>query len=419
MSDLHLFEGHGIELEYMIVDRDTLDVRPIADEVLRKVGGGYEQEVERGPIAWSNELALHVIELKTNGPVPELSGVAAQFQAELSALNELLASFGARILPSAMHPWMDPYRELELWPHQNDVIYQTFHRIFDCGGHGWANLQSMHINLPFSGDEEFGRLHAAIRMILPILPALAASSPVSDGMVRPDLDTRLTVYRHNAASVPSVSGLVIPERVFTRQSYERDILQRIYRDLEPHDPEGVLREEWVNARGAIARFDRMAIEIRVLDVQECPEADLAIASAVTAVIKALVNESLCAQSRQRVFDEYTLSELLVRGIRDADQAVIDHREYLECFGVSSGEKSLRMGELWASLLERVMANEPDCAGALPSLRLILQEGCLARRIRKALGATHCAAGATPERAALHSVYTRLAECLAQGTMFRP
>jgi hypothetical protein len=32
----------------------------------------------------------------------------------------------------------------------------------------------------------------------------------------------------------------------------------------------VLRHEWVNARGAIARFDRSAIEIRVLDVAECP-----------------------------------------------------------------------------------------------------------------------------------------------------
>ena len=33
----------------------------------------------------------------------------------------------------------------------------------------------------------------------------------------------------------------------------------------------------MNSRGAIARFDRNAIEIRVIDVQECPKADLAIA----------------------------------------------------------------------------------------------------------------------------------------------
>ena len=34
---LALFEGVGIELEYMIVNRETLDVLPIADELLKTV----------------------------------------------------------------------------------------------------------------------------------------------------------------------------------------------------------------------------------------------------------------------------------------------------------------------------------------------------------------------------------------------
>ncbi len=34
---LHLFGGFGIELEYMIVDRETLSVLPVADRLL--VGG--------------------------------------------------------------------------------------------------------------------------------------------------------------------------------------------------------------------------------------------------------------------------------------------------------------------------------------------------------------------------------------------
>src|SRR5262245_16606836 len=37
MSDtpLHLFEGTGIELEYMIVDAESLSVKPVADELLK------------------------------------------------------------------------------------------------------------------------------------------------------------------------------------------------------------------------------------------------------------------------------------------------------------------------------------------------------------------------------------------------
>ena len=50
----------------------------------------------------------------------------------------------------------------------------------------------------------------------------------------------------------------------------------MYDDIAPLDPDAVLQHEWLNARGAIARFDRNTIELRVLDVQECPRADLAI-----------------------------------------------------------------------------------------------------------------------------------------------
>jgi gamma-glutamyl:cysteine ligase YbdK (ATP-grasp superfamily) len=413
VSGLHLFEAYGIELEYMIVDGESLDVRPIADEVLKQAGGGYELEVERGPIAWSNELALHVIELKTNGPVSSLAGVAEQFDAGLSEIEQLLSPMSARILPSAMHPWMDPHRELRLWPHENDVIYQTFDRIFDCKGHGWANLQSMHINLPFQGDDEFGRLHAAIRLALPILPALSASSPLSDGLVRPDLDTRLAVYRHNAARIPSVTGLVVPEAVFTRGDYERVILQRIYDDMAELDPDGVLRDEWVNARGCIARFDRMAIEIRVLDVQECPKADLSIAEAVTRVVKAIAEERFESRERQRGWDERRLSELLTRSIRDADEALIEDAEYLALFGFPGRRAQAK--ELWQHLIESVVQEEPGAAHALPQLATLLEQGCLARRIRRALGPSVSA----PDRASLREVYASLADCLREGRMFVP
>jgi gamma-glutamyl:cysteine ligase YbdK (ATP-grasp superfamily) len=109
---------------------------------------------------------------------------------------------------------MDPLRETKLWPHQNNEIYQAFDRIFDCRGHGWSNLQSCHINFPFETEEEFGRLHAAIRLVLPLLPALAASSPYKEGVRGEDLDTRLATYRTNCARVPLVTGNVIPEQVF-------------------------------------------------------------------------------------------------------------------------------------------------------------------------------------------------------------
>jgi gamma-glutamyl:cysteine ligase YbdK (ATP-grasp superfamily) len=146
-------------------------------------------DVEYPDISWSNELVSHVVELKTSGPTSRLSGTAGAFQDHVRRINALLAPHGARLLPTGAHPFMDPATETVLWPHEYGPVYAAFDRVFGCRGHGWSNLQSMHVNLPFCGDGEFGRLHAAIRLLLPVMPALAASTPVLDGRITGYLDT--------------------------------------------------------------------------------------------------------------------------------------------------------------------------------------------------------------------------------------
>ncbi|WP_428262111.1 carboxylate-amine ligase [Haliangium sp.] len=408
---LGLFEATGVEIEYMIVDAQTLSVRPLADQLLREVGGSYEMEVGFGDVAWSNELALHVIEIKTDGPRTSLAGLGVAMQAHIGRIEAVLAPMGARLMPTGMHPWMDPHRELVLWPHEDDIIYRTFDRIFDCRGHGWANLQSTHINLPFAGDDEFGRLHAAIRLVLPILPALAASSPLADGCPSGLCDTRLRHYRDNARRVPSVTGAVVPEPVFTRADYERRVLQRIYADMAELDPEGVLGHEWVNARGAIARFDRDAIEIRVLDNQECPRADVAVIGAVVAVVRDLVEAGAEPRSDQRGWDERRLAAIFDAAVRGGDQAVIDDADYLRLFGYPEPGPA-RAGALWQHLVDTVVARDPVYPEWAEALRCILTEGCLARRITRALGQA-------PGPDAIRDVYGRLSECLRRGALFHP
>ena len=107
-SPLHLFEAFGVEIEYMIVDARTLDVRPITDRVLKAIAGEIVSDVEMGEITWSNELTAHVIELKTTDPARSLAPLPALFQESVRRINSILESEGCRVLPSAMHPWMDP-----------------------------------------------------------------------------------------------------------------------------------------------------------------------------------------------------------------------------------------------------------------------------------------------------------------------
>ncbi|MDP1927068.1 MAG: glutamate-cysteine ligase family protein [Thiobacillus sp.] len=402
---LHAFAGYGIELEYMIVDRQTLAVMPIADALLQAAGGNVSQ-VDRGRFGWSNEIVLHLVEVKNVHPDPALEPLAAGFQAEINSINRLLHPLGARLMPGAMHPWMNPATETHVWPHDQAPIYQAYDRIFDCRQHGQANLQSMHLNLPFANDAEFARLHAAVRVLLPILPALAASSPIANSKPGGFLDCRMEAYRTAVKRVPSVIGEVIPETGNSRAEYETGVLAPMYRDIAPLDQEGVLQHEWLNARGAIPRFDRNAIEIRVIDVQECPRADLAIAAAATVVIHSLYDDKWSTLAMQQAISTDSLVRILHACIRDADQAVIDDAGYLRLLGLS--DRQYRAGELWQHLITRTALNRSTFW--VETLSVMLEHGPLARRILRALGDDHSSTH-------LQHVYRALCDCLEAGKMF--
>src|SRR5688572_24868764 len=314
MPRYQIFQGYGVELEYMIVDRDTLTAKPIADELLKKELGSYGSDFENGVVTWSNELVLHVIELKSTKPESDFDSLEAIFAQNVSRINTILMQWNAMLLPTAAHPFMNPLVEAKLWPHDNNEVYEVYNRIFDCKGHGWSNLQSTHLNLPFDGEEQFAKLHAAIRLVLPLLPGLCASSPIIGGKFSNLLDTRLRYYKTNQQKIPSITGTIIPEAVFTVRDYERAIYEAIKKDIALHDPEEILDPVWVNSRGAISRFDRGSIEIRVMDVQECPAADLAVQTLVIETIKALVNQEFVSTQDQMQWKAEPLAHILEAGV---------------------------------------------------------------------------------------------------------
>ena len=408
-TPLHLFQAVGIELEYMIVAHDTLSVLPVSDKILAAAAGEIVSEIEMGPVSWSNELVMHVIELKTNGPAPRLSGLGKIFFEHVQKVNALLEPLGGRLMPTASHPWMDPHSETVLWPHEYSVVYETYDRIFGCRGHGWSNLQSTHVNLPFHGDEEFGRLHAAIRLLMPIMPALTAASPILDGKATGFMDSRMEVYRHNSRRIASVAGRIIPEPVYHQKGYETEIFQRMYADIAPFDPEGVLQHEFLNSRGAIARFDRGAIEIRVLDIQETPQADVAIVGLITAVLKALCAKQGEALKKIQTIDTAYLAELFLAVIKDAERTRIESGLYLDLLGLSA-EGGLTAGQIWRRLYEASFSGRERDDEMARCLEVILTEGCLARRISRSLGDGW-------DKDTLRRIYDRLCRCLANGEMF--
>lgn len=408
---LHLFQAFGVELEYMIVDAATLHIRPIADELLKQVLGQYGNEFVNKEVTWSNELVSHVIEIKCSTPTRDLYQLAQDFAGNIARINHILKDFNARLMPTAAHPWMDPHQETVLWPHDNREIYDTYNRIFDCRGHGWSNLQSTHINLPFHGDEEFARLHTAIRMILPVLPALAASSPILECKFSGYLDKRLDYYENNQKIIPSLTGKVIPEQVISEENYQRSIYHAIATAVTPYDTENILEPVWLNSRGAIARFDRGAIEIRILDIQECPAADMSVVAAIVCLLQALVEEKFVSFERQSQWGVDALYDIFKSTVKEGEAAIIKNREYLTAFGVH--EDSLSAGQLWRHMLNQLSAWYPE--QLLPwqePLKVILDEGTLARRILKAVDGDF-------SKSHLQKVYAGLCSSLENDQMFHP
>ena len=396
MSNYKLWQRYGIEMEYMIVDRDTLDVLPRADVPLGKDKNGEQlSDVEHGPIGLSNELVSHVLELKCAEPVDSLKHLGKTFHHEILKANESLKSINAMLLPTAAHPFMDP-AVMQLWPYDCLDIYQAYDRIFNCKGHGWANLQSTHINLSFNGDEEFGKLHAAIRALLPLIPAVAASSPFLDSKYCGFLDGRIETYRHNQEKIPSITGKVIPEAVFTYKDYEEQIFNRVKADIAPYDPEHLLN----------ARFDRGAVEIRLVDIQECPDADIAIAEWEVAVLKGLAEGVFASEKEIRALDTDALAKILLDTTHSAEKTVISDRNYLKIWGIDSSE--ITAGELIQKITDRVKAKISAHSQAL--LAEMFKRGTLASALVKAVGAD-------PDRDDFVYEYGKLAHCLAENRLY--
>jgi gamma-glutamyl:cysteine ligase YbdK (ATP-grasp superfamily) len=400
-----LFEVVGIELEYPVVDRD-LAPQCVVEPAFRRIHGRPTSDIEFDNVGFSNELAAHVFEIKTVAPERSLLRAEGQLVRGLRRFATTLERhFGARLLPTGMHPFMHP-EMTELWPRSGRRIYRTYDRVFGIRGHGWLNVQASHVNLPFGTEEETMRLHTAVSLLLPYVPALSASSPIYAGRLGPHVDNRLAFYRTNQRRIPVITGTVIPEYIGSYAEYRRRILTPIYRALDHVDGGDVLQHEWVNSRGAIMRFMRRAIEIRVIDMQECVQADIAIAvfvrSALTWIVRALTDQAIvCPDHRVLVRD---FDSVVARGRAASVRA--PH------FRTAPGRTTARA--VLESLLERAETCTP--AAERPYLALVsdrLQRGNISERISTRVRARAPRAGSR-QRDHIRGIYEELATCLVRN-----
>jgi carboxylate-amine ligase len=322
---------------------------------------------------------------------------------EVRALNHALSAFDAMLLPTAAHPFFDPAKQTQLWNGDGKEVPERYNEMFGCHQHGWSNTQRLRLELPFGSGEDFTKLHAAVRLMLPIIPALCASSPLLEDREAGARDARLARMLVRHEKLPPVAGTFIPEAVFTQEEYYREIFAPIGKVLARVDKKGILDHLKVNSRAACPDFDRGMLALRVIDPQECVSADLAVLEIIIATVKALVQGRWVSSYLQRAWNEQDLLALFQRTITDGLDAVLEDKDYLLMFGVLREEK-LTARRLWAHLLQEVRATLSE--HALVHGNTILKSGNLADRILRHTGRK-------PAHERITATYRELAKCLAE------
>ena len=280
----------GPEHEFSLVN-DELKALPIVDQVLKDFHGRIVNFVELPRFSFGKELQLHVMEVKPNEPFYSPVEFEETMQEAVQTLQSFIGrKYGAHLLGTGMHPLLR-LDETNVWPHRHRQIYEALGKIFNLKRHGWLNIQSYQLNLPYSDEKSGVLLHNLISNICPYLPAISASSPIVEGKFGEKVDNRLCFYRENQKEVPSITGDVVPEYTSSFAQYRKQIIDVYSQDLAARGVgKLLLGKEWVNSRGAIFRFDRRALEIRVMDEQECVKSDVSLSCFIRALLRGLMKE---------------------------------------------------------------------------------------------------------------------------------
>jgi gamma-glutamyl:cysteine ligase YbdK (ATP-grasp superfamily) len=390
----------GIEIEYMIVDKQTLQIKPIADKIIYELTHHFSKEVRVKDVAMSHEFVLHVLELKHHGVALPTDLKERNFCEMIQQINAQLSQYDAILMPTSMHPMMDPVNETVRWPHDNKVIYDTYDAIFNAKTHGFSNVQSMHLNFPYQTPEEFNQLHEVLRLLLPIIPALTASSPMVEGVLSTMSDMRLYYYEQNQSKVPLITGAIIPDSV-TYDLYEDAILRPMYHAIEPFDNDRILQHPWLNSRGVIPKFEQQALEVRLFDTQECVKGDLLIAKWFYALAQWLYDSY--DGIRMPSLTTGRLKRLLNHAMMKGREAEIDDMNYLQLLGFP--EQGMTFGFLLSDLTEKLAGylSKDDRDDFQDWLTL----NTLSYRIKQAL-----------HYHSTHDIYASLIDNLASNTFFR-
>ncbi|MGQ9460963.1 MAG: glutamate-cysteine ligase family protein [Candidatus Bathyarchaeaceae archaeon] len=390
-------EALGPEHEFSLVD-GNLHPLPIVDMIIKELNGRIVNYVRLESFTFGKELQSHVAEFKANVPFYSPETFEENMQGAVLEIADFVEKkHDAQLLGTGMHPLLR-LEEAKVWSHRDRKIYEALSRIFNFHQHGWLNIQAFQLNLSYGSEKEAILLHNALANLLPYIPAISASSPIYESKISEYTDSRLHFYRINQKEIPSMTGNIISEYVNSFKEYRQIVLDKYTEELQKlKAPECLLNKEWLNSRGAVFRFDRKAIEVRIMDEQECIKADVALSCFIRASLRGMLSR------REPHLPREVLIEDLNSIIKDGLEAKVQHPRGPTARDVC--KYYFRMALESASLEEKKY---------LPIIKKRIEEGNLSNLIRRDVLKK---AQKTDLGEAILSIYLRLVENLIENKVY--
>jgi hypothetical protein len=240
-----------------------------------------ENEILFGDVKLGKELQKTVLEFIPRRPGNDLAPLEHQLCHGIQKFTTIFHDT-YRLLGLGMHPTLT-LDKTAVWDYDEGEYYDVYDRLFNIRQHGWLNIQALQINLSYTGERDMIDLYNRIRVLLPYLVAVTASSPVVEGRLTGNADNRLIFYQENQKEIPKICNRIIPEQIEDLAGYHA-MQEEIFSELRARGA-GILCEEWVNSSGIIVRFSRKCLEIKALDEQECVHSDMAVCAFVRALLR--------------------------------------------------------------------------------------------------------------------------------------
>lgn len=361
MSIEHPSYSIGIEEEYLLVDRETLDLAPAPDALMDACAKELENQV-------SPEFLQCQIEVGTR-----VCRTVAEARADLANLRRTIArlagEFGLAPLAVSCHPVAD-------WQRQHHTEKQRYidlerdlagvaRRLLICG---------MHVHVGVEDDDTRIDLMAQLSYFLPHVLALSTSSPFWQGQ-----DTGLNCYRLTVFDNVPRTGLPPVFESFTEFTRSVDVIRHA----------GVIEDAtriWWDIRPSV-RYP--TLETRICDVMPRLDHTISVAAIIQCLTRMLLRLKR-ANQRWRIYDRFLIGENRWRAQRHGP------REGLIDFGRGAVVPfDTLLEELIALIAEDAEALE--CFAEVARARDILAQGTSADRQRR-VHAEARAAGASKAEA---------------------